>query len=138
MSSSRVPAFADVDSTAFWEALGEHRLVLQRCGANGHVRFPPMPACPVCADTEFDTVAVDGGGVVYSRVRVHRALSPAMANETPYTVAAVDLDAGPRVFARVEPDAAIGDRVQPTFVDHADWTELRFRPELDQSTGDQS
>ena len=78
---------------------------------------------------------VSGEGTVYSFVRVHRALTPAMGDDVPYAVATVDLDAGVRMLGRVEPPetARIGARVEPRFVDHGDWTELRFavRPELD-------
>ena len=52
-----------------------------------------------------------------------------MAGDVPYAVATVDLDGGARMLGRIEPpDAArIGARVSPVFVDHGDWTELRFR-----------
>jgi len=49
--------------------------------------------------------------------------------DVPYAVATVDLDGGARMFGRIEPPGAarIGARVSPLFVDHGDWTELRFR-----------
>ena len=52
-----------------------------------------------------------------------------MADDVPYAVATVDLDAGVRMLGRVEPPeaAAIGVRVTALFVEHADWTELRFQ-----------
>jgi uncharacterized OB-fold protein len=54
-------------------------------------------------------------------------MSDAMADEVPYTIATIDLDGGGRVFARVEGDCFIGQRVAPEFVDHDTWTELRYR-----------
>jgi uncharacterized OB-fold protein len=68
------------------------------------------------------------GGTVYSFVTVHAAVSPAAADLLPYTVATVELNDGPRLVGRVVPAgrAAIGDRVRPRFVDHAEWTELCF------------
>jgi uncharacterized protein len=67
-------------------------------------------------------------GTVYSFVTVHAAVSPAAATLLPYTIATVELDDGPRLVGRVEPTGftAIGDRVRPRFVDHAEWTELCF------------
>jgi uncharacterized protein len=69
--------------------------------------------------------------MVYSWVGVQRPMTPAFAGEVPYTVATVDLDGGARVFGRVTPleEVAIGVRVAPEFVDHSEWTELRFRVE---------
>lgn len=118
---------ADEDSAGWWSGLAEHRVVVQVCGGCGRARLPAMPTCPDCGDRRFEAVAVAGTGTVYSRIRVHRALHPDRVDEVPYTVAAVDLDGGGRIFGRVEPDGAIGDRVEPSFVDHDGWTELRFR-----------
>jgi uncharacterized protein len=121
----------DAESSLFWEGLSEHRLVLQRCDACGRHRFPPMPSCPWCGAVGSDTVESAGAGEVYSWVTVHRAFDERWAAETPYTIAAVRLREGCRVFARVEapPDrVTAGLAVEASFVDHDDWTELRFAP----------
>jgi uncharacterized protein len=120
----------DGDSQPFWDALAEHRIVLQECAVCHRRRFPRVPACPYCATPGGVDVEIAGTGVVYSFVRAHRALTPAFAGETPYSVATVELDGGARIVGRVEPPeaAAIGTRVEPVFVDHDGWTELRFRP----------
>jgi uncharacterized OB-fold protein len=117
-------------SEPFWAALAEHRVVVQECPACGRRRFPRLPSCPYCAAEGGDDVEVAGTGVVYSFVRVHRALTPASVDEVPYCVATVDLDGGGRIHARVEPPEAveIGLAVTPLFVDHDGWTELRFAP----------
>jgi uncharacterized OB-fold protein len=68
---------------------------------------------------------------VYSWITVHRALDAARADDLPYTIAAVELAEGCRVFARVEaaPDAIAADlAVTARYVDHDGWTELRFAP----------
>ncbi len=120
---------ADEHSAVFWEGLRRHRIVLQWCAHCGRRRFPPMPACPYCGTSGGVEVVVPGSGTVYSWVGVQRPMTPAFAGEVPYVVAAVDLDGGGRVFARVSPveDVAIGMKVTPEFVDHEGWTELRFR-----------
>jgi uncharacterized OB-fold protein len=67
---------------------------------------------------------------VYSWVGVHRALTPAFQDDVPYTIATVDLVEGARAFARLvgpEPTEP-GGEVVATYVDHAEWTELRFVP----------
>ena len=117
-------------SEPFWTALAERRVLVQECPACGRRRFPRLPSCPYCAAEGGDDVEVPGTGTVYSFVRMHRALTPAMADEVPYTIATVDLDGGGRIFGRVEPAEAaeIGLAVAPSFVDHDGWTELRFVP----------
>jgi uncharacterized OB-fold protein len=69
---------------------------------------------------------------VYSWVRVHRPFGGpgGSRDEVPSVFATVDLDEGCRMFGRLEPgdDVAIGTRVRFTFIDHDEWTELRFTP----------
>ncbi len=117
-------------SEPFWAALAERRVMVQECPACGRRRFQRLPSCPYCAAEGGIDVEAAGTGVVYSVVRVHRALTPATVGEVPYCVATVDLDGGGRLFARVEPPEAveIGLALTPLFVDHDGWTELRFAP----------
>jgi uncharacterized OB-fold protein len=72
---------------------------------------------------------------VYSWVGVQRALTPDFEAEVPYTIATVELDEGARAFARLEgPEPTTpGGPVVATFVDHPEWTELRFVPREDAS-----
>jgi uncharacterized OB-fold protein len=118
----------DPESTPYWDALAEHRLVLQRCVACARHRFPPMPACPWCGSRDAVLAPSTGSGAVYSWVTVHRPFDPAFADDVPYVVAAVELTERCRVFACLDaaPDSVhIGMPVEPSFVDHDGWTELR-------------
>ena len=115
----------DVDSEPWWDALRRHRVVLQRCESCGKRRFPRVPACPWCGTPGGVDEEIDGRGRVYSWIVVHRALTG--AHEVPYTVAVVELPGGPRLLGRLEGTPADGVEVEPFFVDHDDWTELRFR-----------
>ena len=117
-------------SEPWWTALAEDRIVVQQCPECARRRVERLPSCPYCAAVGGDDVEVPGTGTVYSFVRVHRALTPAVVDEVPYCIATVDLDGGGRLFARVEPPEAveIGLTVSPVFVDHDGWTELRFSP----------
>lgn len=120
---------ADDESSFYWAGLAQHRVLLQQCGACHRHRFPPMPSCPWCGATHTDIVGSNGSGEVYSWITVHRAFDERWAGEVPYTVAVVELRERCRVFARVEVDApgiCAGLEVEPHFVDHVDWTELRF------------
>jgi uncharacterized OB-fold protein len=117
----------DHDSAPFWDGLAAHQLIVQQCPVCHHSWLPRTPSCPYCgAEHPLDRVD-PGAGVVYSFVRAHRAMSPAMAGEVPYTIAAVELDGGGRVFARIDGECAIGERVTPVFVAHDSWTELRYQ-----------
>jgi uncharacterized protein len=120
----------DEHSAPYWDGLVHRRILLQVCAVCHRRRFPRMPACPYCGAPGGDDVEAPGTGTVYSFVRVHRALTPAFANDVPYSVATVELDGGSRVVGRVVPpdQASIGLRVGPDFVDHDGWTELRFTP----------
>jgi uncharacterized OB-fold protein len=130
MTAASAGPAADLDSRFYWDGLRQHRLVVQRCAACGQYRFPPLPACPTCGTPGGTVVEVAARGRVYSWIVVHRALVAGDAAEVPYTVAVVELDAGCRVVARLEADddVAADQDVDGVYVDHDDWTELRFRP----------
>jgi uncharacterized OB-fold protein len=120
----------DLDSEPFFAGLRGGVIVVQECGACGRRRFGRLGACPYCGTPGGTDVEISGEGMVHSFVRVHRALTAATADEVPYAIATVALDGGVRMLGRVEPPEAaeIGRRVVPRFVDHGEWTELRFTP----------
>jgi uncharacterized OB-fold protein len=119
----------DADSAFYWSGLDRHEILLQRCTACGSIRFPPMPGCTTCGTEEAEIIRAHPGGTIYSWIVVHRSADPAMRDELPYSIAAVDLDDGPRVFGRIDgaERPVIGGRVTATFRSHVGWTELRFR-----------
>lgn len=116
----------DEDSAPYWAGLREHRVRVQACASCGRRRFPPVPACPYCAHPHQRWEEATGEGVLYSSIEVHRTLDPQFADDVPYTIGTVDLDGGGRMLARVEGSVELDARVRPVFVDHGDWTELRF------------
>lgn len=125
---------ADEDSAAYWSALRDHRILLQRCTACGETRAPRMPGCPQCGSDGFDDVEVRGTGKVYSWIVIHHPLGGLTAEQLPRTIATVELDEGCRILGRLVAGAGddIGVRadlpVQPVFFDHDGWTELAFTP----------
>jgi uncharacterized protein len=127
-AADRPGPVTDLDSEPFFAALRRGVIVVQECGECGRRRFGRLGACPYCGTPGGDDVEISGEGVVHSFVRVHRALTPTMADEVPYAIGTIALDDGVQMVGRVEPpdDAAIGVRVRPLLVDHGDWTELRF------------
>jgi uncharacterized OB-fold protein len=66
-------------------------------------------------------------GTVWSHATYHRAFHPALADEVPYTVVAVNLDDGPFLITRWEgqrPQPEIGARVRAHFIDVAEGVTL--------------
>ena len=130
LSDAAPPPIADLDSAPFWEGARAHRLMIQACSACGRLRFPPMPGCPHCGAAGGSWVEVSGDGSVYSWVRVHRTSNARFADSVPYVVATIELAPGCRMVARLDAPGpvAIGSTVQPLYVEHEAWTEVRFRP----------
>lgn len=109
----------DDSNRPFWDAAREGRLVLQACGACGHVRYPISHVCPVCLDERFDWKTMSGRGTVHSTIVFHQVYNPAFAQDVPYNVSLVKLEEGPRMISNVvgvPPSAVkVGDAVQVCF-----------------------
>ncbi|MGH9021462.1 MAG: Zn-ribbon domain-containing OB-fold protein [Acidimicrobiales bacterium] len=88
-----VPA-ANAETAGWWEACGEHRLVVQRCSACRTTRHPPGPVCPSCRCTSAEWTELPGTGSVYSFSIVRQAFLPSLADVVPYVVAVVEPDGG--------------------------------------------
>ncbi|RZT87136.1 hypothetical protein EV383_4044 [Pseudonocardia sediminis] len=93
-------------STGYWDGARRGALVLQRCTACGHVRHYPTLLCPVCHSDGVEPLEACGRGTVHSWTVAHHAFDPAFADDLPYTLVTVDVEEGPRVLARLEPDTA--------------------------------
>ena len=108
--------------------------MLQRCGGSGgsmgcgHVRFLPSHLCPQCWSGEVEWFAASGKGQVATFTIVHRAPTPEFAGRTPYVVALIDLEEGPRMMANILGDdalaAEIGDAVRVCFEERGDGAAL--------------
>lgn len=97
--------------------LGEERLMGARCGGCGALFVPPRAVCRVCYGTVMEWVEMKGTGKLAGFTCIHIG-PPSMAAEgydrnNPYCTAAVELDEGPRVVARVEEI----DALQPEKID---------------------
>lgn len=125
------------ESRPFWDAARDGRLVLPVCDACGHHVWYPRDACPVCGHGSVTWTEMSGRGTVYARTIVHKARGP-WKEATPYVIAYVELEEGPRMLTNVvteDPQAvAVGDPVVATFVPVPEAPEddpqslLRFRP----------
>ncbi|MAG98871.1 MAG: Zn-ribbon domain-containing OB-fold protein [Alphaproteobacteria bacterium] len=97
---------ANEDSKPFWEALKDHRLVLQTCSKCGAVRHYPRPVCPQCHAMEADWVEASGRGKVHSWTVSHYAFHPSFKEQLPLLLGIIDLDEGVRLNCRLRDVAA--------------------------------
>lgn len=109
--AARRYAVTDPTTRPYWQAAGERRLLVQRCGSCAAHQFYPRPFCTSCQSVDVDWVEVRGTGSVYSMTTVHVSVTSWL--EPPYVVALVELDEGPRLLTNLvgEP-CRIGDRVE--------------------------
>lgn len=126
---------ADSWTAPFWNAAREHRLVVARCGACGHLRMPPGPHCPRCRASLLDWAAVSGRGVIYACTIVRHAVIEAVSDQVPYALAVVELRDAPgvRLVASLwdveESEIVIGREVEVVWDDVSPQITIpRFRP----------
>ena len=125
---------ATPETRPFWEAARRHELSLQRCRACSTYVFYPRAACPRCLSADLEWRRVSGRGRLHTFTVVHRGARN-FPLPTPYVIAIVELDEGPRLMTNlvgVEPDPAkiaFGMPVEVVFEDVSPEVTLpRFRP----------
>ena len=99
------------DSAPFWAATGEGRFTLQRCTACDTVIWWPRAVCPECSSFDLAWFDASGRGKVYSYTIVRRSQGK-WNDVTPYVLAYVELEEGPRVMTNIvdgDPEAVAVD-----------------------------
>lgn len=102
----------------FWEATTEGDLLVQHCTECGEHQFYPRVVCASCGARDPEWVEASGEGEVFSYTVCHVPGASGFGDLTPYAVAIVELDEGPRMTAHVasDPDAVeVGSRVAVDF-----------------------
>lgn len=126
-----LPDIDDTLTAAFWAAARESRLVLPVCGNCGYLQWPPERLCPECQCPDREWREYPATGVLWSYAIYHRALDPAFADEIPYAVGLVELDAGRKMYGLMVGDQSalrVGARVRGVFIPVNDTvTFLRWR-----------
>lgn len=117
---------------AFWDATQEGRFILQRCSACECIQWFPRNFCAQCSSDALTTFDSSGKGTVYSYT-VIRKVANAYKEATPFVVAYVELEEGPRVMTNIvecEPeDVSVGMPVIIVFHDTGAGNALyRFKP----------
>lgn len=119
----------------FWEALGQERLVVQRCRACGTWVHYPRVRCPGCLGEDLVWEDVEARGTIYAMTVARAPTAPPFAGETPQAIAVVELGQGTRITTTIVGDdearlLAVGAPVRGVFEHGPDGTTLlRFTPE---------
>ena len=96
---------AQLSVQGWWDGLAERRLLLLRCDACNERWLPWMPFCPECGRGPGSTaIEASGLGTLQSWVEIHYSVS--FPDETPFVVASVQLQEGPVLYGRLQPDVA--------------------------------
>jgi hypothetical protein len=105
VTTRREPPVSD-DAAPFWDATREQRFLLPWCTECERAIWYPRATCPRCLGDAVEWRGDDGYGTVYA-ASVHsqpgpgRASDVSAADDAPYVVVLVDLDAGVRMMSNV-------------------------------------
>jgi uncharacterized protein len=88
------------ETTPFWDATTDGKLVLPRCVQCGTTIWYPKAFCPACAASTVEWVPTSGNGTVYS-FSITRKGAGVWSEHSPYVIAYVELEEGPRVLTNI-------------------------------------
>ena len=118
-----------------WQALAQHKLLIQRCNACGHYIHWPKPVCRFCLGLDLAPAEVSGHATLYSYTVVNQAFHPYYVDKVPYLLATVELAEQPKLmfFTRLtdcsEESIEIGMEMEVVYEDAAPGLTLPlFRP----------
>jgi len=137
----------------FWDALAQHRIVIQYSPSTESYVFYPRVRAPRTLADDLEWREISGMGTLYSFTVARRPVGLHFADAVPQLLAIVEWDEGPRFStelvnvdlggsarldggeAKLGPshkprDLVVGMRVQPVFCDYPDHdvTMLRYEP----------
>ena len=98
------------ESDFYWEKAQAHELWLRKCNSCEQAYFYPRDICPHCFSRDVIWVQASGKGKLYSFEIAYRTFNPAFTVETPFILAMVELEEGPRMMSNlinIKPDPAV-------------------------------
>jgi uncharacterized OB-fold protein len=117
----------------YWEGTKAGELRLQHCADCRKYIFYPRIRCPHCGSANIPWEATSGRGKLHSYVINHVA-APGWQGETPYVIAIVELDEGPRMMSNLvgvapDPEQLVLDMpLEVVFVPRGDQVLPLFQP----------
>lgn len=119
------------DTQAWFDRIDQSTLTVPHCVDCDHLFLYPRMCCPACGSRAVELVPATGKGIVDSYVVNHRG-PPGFADETPYVLAVIRLEEGPRMMAHVVVDDPAAVRVDlpvtVTFEPRGDRQVVQFVP----------
>ena len=87
----------------FWDGTKRHELVIQKCKKCGEYQWYARANCIHCGTREPEWAKVSGKGTIYSYTIISLVVgnSPLYNLEIPFAIGLVELDEGPRIYARL-------------------------------------
>lgn len=82
------------------KALKQDKLMGLKCSDCGNITCPPMMVCAECASTNLEIVQLSGKGKIVTFTTSYIA-AEGRENETPYTIAMVELEEGPWIMGNL-------------------------------------
>ncbi|HZU69630.1 MAG TPA: Zn-ribbon domain-containing OB-fold protein [Ktedonobacteraceae bacterium] len=95
-----LPVVTD-ENRPFWEGCRQGKLLLQYCLQCQSYQFYPRLYCMHCGSTTLKWKEASGRGVVYSYTIIRQNKSPEFVNDTPYNLAIIQLEEGPRMLSNI-------------------------------------
>lgn len=100
------------ENAPFWEAAGQHRLLIKTCKTCNRAHWYPRVICPLCGSDDTEWKDASGLGTIYSFSVIERA-------DPPYMIAYVELEEGPIAITNIVDcdfnTVRIGDKVKVQF-----------------------
>jgi len=132
MTARQEPRASD-EAQPFWDATREQRFVLPWCTECERALWYPRTTCPTCFGSAIEWRDDTGDGTVYAASVHHRPGPGRDADDGPYAVVLIDLDAGVRMMSNVvgclPDDVTAGMRVTVAWEPLLDGRQLPvFRP----------
>jgi len=113
-----LPDLNDPLTAPYWAGTRQKRLLIQKCDHCQYHRWPPAPICPECLTSGGTWTEIPAQGQLWTYAVYHRHLDSSIKWPLPYTVAMVELDAGPLMvgaFIGEVLESEIGRRVEAVF-----------------------
>lgn len=85
----------------YWKAGLSGELKLPKCGSCGEVYWYPRTNCPKCGSDNQGWVVSSGKGKVHTFTVVRHSRDPFFQGITPYVVAMVELEEGPKIMSNI-------------------------------------
>ena len=118
-------------SKAYFDFIGEGRIMGSRCRECGDASLPPRPFCKECGSVDLEWEEFEGSGEVRAFSVINVPLSR-MEGRSPYAVGVVRLDDGPSISGLIldvkeGDELSVGSRVEAEYVKEGEKTALCFR-----------